>query len=112
MICSECCFFHSLKICVNLLLLSVFNFTFSSKFCQSSGHLGLVSFASFMKLNALIKHKGNITFAKACYIFELSSTALLSVIQHLQKSQYFLGNDFQYSVLHPRKPINTLESVK
>lgn len=27
------------------------------------------------------------------------NTALLSVIQHLQKSQYFFGKDFQYSVL-------------
>ena len=31
-------------------------------------------------------------------LFDLH-TALLSVIQHLQKSQYFFGNDFQYSVL-------------
>ena len=52
-ICSQSSFFHSLEICVDLLLLSVFNFTLSGKLGQPASNLGFMPFTSFMKLNTL-----------------------------------------------------------
>ena len=45
------------------------------------------------------------------YVDYLILTALLSVIQHLQKSQYFLAIDFQYSVLRIEKKIKSRSLV-